>query len=653
MKIQWRELSLQSIMPLTSCAALVVLIFLQSNVLAQEKWQPSGSSPGRVFLTPPPIGSAPVTKGGGGNTATGTAKRLAQKANAPVPEPKLVEVAGPLPPIRGSEPLRDGFRPPHSDADAVRRAGEYIVERIDPQLTIDLQVDRPVVLRLKQAPFRDQIGNPEIVEMLNITDTEVSLVGRQPGATVLNFWFEDAAGEQSVLSYVVRVSEIAEEEEQTKRIEVKLLKLEDQINRAFPNSFVRLQYVGNQVVVRGQAKDIEEASAILRIVSSTVRDSERAMRAIEEGTVASDDLQQLPDDSLLILDRSATASLAEGQSLPSFLRGDTASGTNAFRINNRIVNLLEIGGIHQVMLKVTVAEVNRSAVRAIGADLRIGSGSSNFFSLLPLAQLGMAGVGGTLLVDRGDFDLAINALKQINLARSLAEPNLVTLNGQPANFQVGGEFPVPQITGFTDAGLQGVEFVPFGVQLQFTPNVTDGDRIRLNLQATVSTRTEDTTNINGSNITGLNSRNFQTTVELREGQTIAIAGLIQSNLGASTDRVPFAGDIPFLGRLFSSDRTSYDEQELIVLVTPYLVNPIDAACEPLPLPGSDYFEPDDPEFFVRGSITGHFAEDFRSPARTDIHQVKAFRRLEQELIIGQPGHSNGLLCPSVETKVHP
>lgn len=157
----------------------------------------------------------------------------------------------------------------------------------------------------------------------------------------------------------------------------------------------------------------------------------------------------------------------------------------------------------------------------------------------------------------------------------------------------------------------------------------------------------------GSTVPGLNTRDFQTTVELREGQTLAIAGLIQSNLGASSDRIPFAGDVPFLGRLFSSDNTSYDEQELVVLVTPYLVSPIEAGHELPPLPGSDYFEPDDLEFFLKGSITGHFAEDFRSPARTDMSKIKAYRRLEQELIIGQPGHSNGLLCPPVQTPVLP
>lgn len=647
MFIQWRRSSRDCSHPL-SClplGLLALVLILPSLTYGQSGRVGSSVGRGQVYLIPPP--QTPVASKG--------SVQLAQQVDKVFDSSSQQDFEVQLPPILGSEPLQDGFRPPQPDNRALDNANQYVLERIDPQLTIDLQVDRPVILRLKQPPVRDQISNPEIVESLNISETELSIVGRQPGTTVMNFWFQDRNGTQSVLSYLVRVESVQDEEEEDRRISVKLLKLEDQINRAFPNSFVRLQYVGRQVLVKGQAKDVEEASAILRIVSQSIPDTQNARKSItkSETQLTETDGGQSSSSDVLIVDSSVTAALNEGQSLPSYLSGETQSGANSFRINNRVVNLLEIGGIHQVMLKVTVAEVNRSAVRAIGADLRIGGNTANFFSLLPLAELGMAGTGGTLLVDRGDFDLAINALKQLNLARALAEPNLTTMNGQPASFQVGGEFPVPQITGFTDAGLQGVEFVPFGVQLQFIPNVTDNDRIRLNLQATVSTRTDDTTNINGAAVTGLNSRNFQSTVELREGQTIAIAGLIQTNLGATSDRVPLVGDVPFLGRLFSSDSTSYDEQELIVLVTPYLVNPLDASLEQLPLPGSDYYEPDDIEFFVRGSLTGHIAEDFRTPARTDIHQIKAFRRLEQEMIIGQPGHANGLLCPSVKTKVHP
>lgn len=605
----------------TVCLSVLLVFFIaaSSEIFAQSGWKSIGSESGRVHLAPP-------------RRISNSASEIGSKQDRSTQQNE-----------NGSSPFKNTRddavkRSPTTSSTGSKQEKEYVLDRVDPNLTLDLQVGRPLILRLKRAPFRDQVADPEILDALNITETEYSITGKKVGTTVLNFWFDNpsAPGGRDLLSYLVRVNE---DPEKVRRYEVLLESLEKSINRAFPNSAVHLRYVGNQVVVRGQAKDVEQATQILNIVSRSLPQQDHANKPFNP-------------EQFFIAD-AGPEQIVEAGGIDGLLEGQTRSGINSARINNRIVNLLEIGGIQQVMLKVTVAEVNRSAVRAIGADLRIGGGSTNFFSILPLANLGVPGTGGTLLVNRGDFDLAINALKQLNLARSLAEPNLTTLNGQPATFQVGGEFPVPQITGFTAAGLQGVEFVPFGVQLQFTPNITDSDRIRLNLLATVSTRTESTTNINGANITGLNTRNFQSTVELRDGQTIAIAGLIQTNLGAKSDRVPFLGDVPFLGRLFSSDQTSYDEQELIVLVTPYLVNPVEADKESLPIPGSDYYEPDDLEFFIRGSLTGHFSEDFRSPARTDIDQIKAFRRLEQELIIGQPGHSNGLLCPSVEMRVHP
>jgi len=204
----------------------------------------------------------------------------------------------------------------------------------------------------------------------------------------------------------------------------------------------------------------------------------------------------------------------------------------------------------------------------------------------------------------GQVALAINALKSLNLARSLAEPNLTTLNGHPASFRAGGEFPVPVVTGATATGLQGVQFVPFGVSLQFTPIITDGNRIRLTLNSTVSNRDAATaqTSINGAGVSSLNTRNFSSTVELREGQTLAVAGLIQNNLGSDATRVPFLGDIPVLGRLFAFDRTSSGDQELIVLVTPELVHPLDKNELPACLPGDHLVSPTDVEFYLHGRL---------------------------------------------------
>ncbi len=228
---------------------------------------------------------------------------------------------------------------------------------------------------------------------------------------------------------------------------------------------------------------------------------------------------------------------------------------------------------------------------------------------------------------------------------------MVALNGQTASFSAGGEFPVPVVTGFTAAGLQGVSFVPFGVQLKFKPTITDKDRIRLNINGDVSSvSTQGGANVGGTNVPGLNSRKFQTTVELREGQTMAMAGLIQSNYLVNSTRIPFLGDIPILGRLIGgADQTASGEQELIVLVTPVLVHPLDPH-HTRPIPGADMVEPNDVEFYLGGHLESHRPIDYRTPVRTDLLKAEQYRQ-ELRSPIGLPAEPE--MQPGLPPGVHP
>jgi pilus assembly protein CpaC len=505
---------------------------------------------------------------------------------------------------------------------------EHVEFEVEADSTLTLSVNRPRLLRLKSPPLRTFLpeAGANVIALRHVdpeTGCQLAIEPVATGTTTLTLWFRDEAaesGEQAV-SWIVRVVEDPDEG----RWEEQLLeRLEQEVNRAFPNSVVQLSWVGRQVVLRGQARDAEEAAQIVRVVSSGL--PETNISGESEERVPAADVEQL-----------------SAGPLAGVLAGSAASGVNQQQANGRVVNLLEVAGVHQVMLKVTVAEVNRSATRAVGTSLEIGGtdGAARFFT-----SLGTPAGAGSMVFNRGDFDIAIRALKELNLAKSLAEPTLTTLNGQMATFNAGGSFPVPVVTGATSTGLQGVEFQNFGVQLSVLPTVTDYDRIRLNMIASVTTRDESAgTEFGTAAVPGLNARTVQNTVELREGQTLAIAGLIQNNLGGKSRRVPFAGDVPIVGRLFSNDATSWDEQELIVLVTPWLVSPLGREQTGPSLPGGDYFEPDDIEFFLKGSLTGHIPEDYRSAVRTDLQKMKAFRRVEQQLILGRPGHSNGLLCP--------
>ena len=226
---------------------------------------------------------------------------------------------------------------------------------------------------------------------------------------------------------------------------------------------------------------------------------------------------------------------------------------------------------------------------------------------------------GAGIFDSGNFQIFLRALRQNNVATILAEPNLVTLDGHVAHFQSGGEFPVPVAQMGGGAGNNSVEFKPFGVQLAFIPYIQDDGVIRLHVEPEVSTVDEDlgvTLIQNGSPVPGVRTRNASTTVELRQGQTLAIAGLLNREVDGSTARIPFLGDLPYLGPLFGATRHQTIEQELLVLVTPYLVSPRDAdQC--LPVPGDSIMEPNDLEFYLMNRIEGRTGRVHRSATQWD------------------------------------
>lgn len=538
---------------------------------------------------------------------------------------------------------------PSAGPETVKKYSKYIQELKDPQLTLDLVVGRTRLMLLNSNPTRIQVADETIASYTVLSPKQISLLGRATGVTILTLWFVDPNTKQEeILTYHVRVVPDPVAKEQLEKV-YKSLAVE--INRAFPNSVVQLQLVGDKLVVSGHCKDITDATKILQIV--------RAHAPAPAGQQHAPQAAQIPADK-----SKATAPTA-----PPGVEDYQLEG------NSYIVNLLQINGEQQVMLRVTVAEVNRAAARSIGMNFSIsnnhgltvfanntgsiatggqvfqnfnafGTGINNALNqnLGVTAAPGIAlGAGGfnnlPVALDNGQVRLAISALKVLQYARSLAEPNLVTMNGQTANFRAGGEFPVPVVTGNTLQGLQGVSFIPYGVSLSFTPYITDRDRIRLVLNGVVSSKdlAAGVTNFGGTAVPSLSTRNFNTTVEMREGQTIAIAGLIQNNIGADAHRIPGIGELPILSRLLGFDTTTAGEQELVVLITPELVHPLDCRETP-PLPGSDIFEPGDCEFYLAGRLESHVPADYRTAVRTDCMRLKMARQLEHKLLCGPHGH---------------
>lgn len=283
----------------------------------------------------------------------------------------------------------------------------------------------------------------------------------------------------------------------------------------------------------------------------------------------------------------------------------------AGRYSGAVSNLMNVGGTQQVLLQVRFAEMQRTVRQELSASLGI-SGDDGAFGTNALngsgaggATLGTVGVNGrtgalSIAFGAGSLQigLLLEALETNGLVRTLAEPNLTALSGQTAEFLAGGEFPIP-VQG--EDGV-GVEFKPFGVNLTFTPTVVDGEIINLNLNAEVSSIGPTVTLGGGAEIPSLSTRRAGTTVELRDGESFAIAGLLQDDFRDSVGKVPWLGDLPILGALFRSANYQREQTELVIIVTGHLVNPVRG--EALALPTDRITIPTEADLFLHGRVAG-------------------------------------------------
>ena len=274
---------------------------------------------------------------------------------------------------------------------------------------------------------------------------------------------------------------------------------------------------------------------------------------------------------------------------------------------DRVSNLMVVGGTQQVMLRVRFAEMSRTVRRNLSAsfgaavgDVQLGTGNAatTFPSTTISPDLG--GRNGALGVTFGSgsaqFAILLEALESNGMVRTLAEPNLSALSGATASFNAGGEFAVPVQT---EDGIS-VDFRPFGINLVFTPTVLSDEIINLNLAAEVSSIDINVPTVN--DVPGLRTRTASTTVEMRDGESFVIAGLLQDDFRDSIGQVPWLGDIPVLGALFRSTNYQREQSELVIIVTAHLVSP--TRGEALALPTDRVRIPTENELFLFGQTAG-------------------------------------------------
>ena len=328
--------------------------------------------------------------------------------------------------------------------------------------------------------------------------------------------------------------------------------------------------------------------------------------------------QILPSENIEV--RTANDGIVLSGTVSSTARLDRALDLAQRYAPDRVSNLMSVGGTQQVMLKVRFAEMQRSVSKALSSSLSLnGTSLQNGRNIRGGSNttVGQAGITNTLnnIVptandNNGAFlfgfgaggvevGVLLEALEARGVVRSLAEPNLTALSGQQATFLAGGEYPVPVSS---EDGAISVEYKPSGVELNFTPRVVDGDVINLELLAAVSAiDPSNSFSANGFEISAFSRRETSTTVEMRDGESFAIAGLLSDDFTDLSGQVPWIGDVPILGALFRSAEYARRQTELVIIVTPHLVSPTRGTA--LALPTDRVRPPSEQDLFLFGRVT--------------------------------------------------
>lgn len=399
-------------------------------------------------------------------------------------------------------------------------------------------------LQMKDDMHRVSIGNPDIADILILRSDELYVVGKTLGTTNVMIW-----DKKDKIIDIINL-----------QVTHDLNSLRERFYHYLPDEKIGIESSQGQLVLSGEASSLEKMNLALE--------------------------------------------LARGYSDAATVGKD----------KSEVLNMMSVGGGHQVMLEVTVAEVQSEVARRLDSKMLFafdgikgGGGIINggdLFSSLGASAGIDKGIFGNYLNSDLLFNYAFDIAKQHGLAKVLAEPNITALSGQQAQFLSGGEFPipVPNQDGVT------IEYREFGVGVTFVPTVLDSGKINLNLKVMVSElSTANTLSITRADtdssyiVPSLVKRTTSTTVELGDGQTIAIGGLISDNLRESVDKIPGLGDIPILGQLFRSQEFVKGQTELVIMVTPRLVRPFNK--KGVALPTDNFIEASDMSFYLLGKMT--------------------------------------------------
>jgi len=467
-------------------------------------------------------------------------------------------------PATASEPVRGSSSTSVENAPVIPGATE-----IAPAISI--AIGKSMLVPLTGRIERISVGNPSVADVMLIAGRELYLLGKTFGATNVIIWRRD--GPTTLVDVNVAMDATS--------LQLRLR----QLLPAEPGIVV--DTAADAVVLSGKVSSALQADYAVSIAEAFARSYSRGFALpITAGDTA----------------------LAPGQPIAVTTVQQRALSGAAQQAQLRVINLMRVEQPQQVMLEVKVAEISRNLLDKLGVSIdgaRI-SGDWRFSILSGFLSSG----GGVLgLLSRTGNAVNIDAEKRDGLLRILAEPNIVAMSGQEASFLAGGRIFIPVSRTSTTNGLATIslEEKEFGVGLKFTPTVLDGGRINLRVSPEVSELSQtgaSFTTVGGVTtvLPSFSTRRAQTTVQLMDGQSFAIAGLIKNNLSESVRRFPVLGEVPVLGALFRSSDFQADRSELMFIVTPRLVRPLDGG-QPA-APGENFIAPSRSDFLLRGRLEG-------------------------------------------------
>jgi len=428
-------------------------------------------------------------------------------------------------------------------ADAGQAKGPSCTGEVREHSTVNVAVGKSTMVALPEAVRTRTVGNPNIVQSMLVSPQTLYLLGTDVGAT--NMIIQGRSGSCSVIDVVVGVDPGG---------------LQATLAQLMPEEHdVRISAAADSLVLSGTVADAVKVQRVVELANAFVQ---RATKAVVQAPAA------------------GTPGAAGAGATAGGGGGGQAQSADK---NTRIINMLTVAAPQQVMLEVKVAEVSKTLIDELGAEASLNGGFGSWtFGLLANFLSGGAGKAAAVKNNKLPFGLAIDAQKSDQLVKVLAEPNLMAISGQQASFLAGGKvfIPVAQTAnGTTTITLQEEDF---GIGLTFTPTVLEGGRINLTVApevsdlsptgATVTSSTGNTTSV----LPLITTRRASTTLQVMDGQSFAIGGLIKNNITGTINALPGAGEVPVLGALFRSTNFQQDRTELVFVVTPRLVKPLPA-----------------------------------------------------------------------------